>query len=108
MNIQTSKKLPTAKRLAEILKKEFSNQYEYEEFGLSEGKSLIVRKSFLVGAQISINKNELIVDSVPPSVTASFIATIMNTFANLFIVFAILPYRKLERDLARFLNNKYN
>ncbi len=107
MNIRTSKRLPSAKQLAQILKNEFSNQYEYEEFGLCEHKSLIVRRSFLVGVQISIDKNEVTIDAIPPSAMASFVSTIMSIFANLFIVFAMLPYRQLEKDVARFLKSKY-
>ena len=107
MIIQTTKRLPSAKQLAHILKKEFSGQYEYEEFGLCEHKSLIVRRSFLVGVQISIDKNEFTIDAIPPSAAASFVSTIMSIFANLFVVFTMLPYRELEKDVARFLKTKY-
>ena len=108
MRILATKALPSAKELAAILKKEFSDKYSYELFGLGPNKSILMKKTFFVGAQISINENSITIDGMPPSASASFIAMVLQVFANLFIVFALLPYKKLEKEIGVFLSNRYN
>ena len=108
MKILASKALPSANDLVDILKTEFSDKYSYELFGLGPNKSILMKKTFFVGAQISINGNNISIDGIPPSVSASFISIVLQVFANLFIVFALMPYRKLEKEIATFLNNRYN
>ena len=67
MIIQTSKKLPSIKELGEILKKGLSDQYSYNVFGLGS-QSVLVSKSHLIGAQVTIHEQEVSIVSSPPSV----------------------------------------
>ena len=108
MQVLASRTLPSTKKLATILKKEFSDKYSYEQFGHGAAKSILVRKSFFVGAQITMDGSTFTIDAIPPSVSASFIAMTLQIFANLFIVFALMPYRKLEKEIGTFLNKRYN
>lgn len=108
MKIITSKEIPSSKELLQILKEEFRNEYSYELYGIGGEKSIIVRKSFFVGAQISKGRNEITVDGIAPSALASLISILLQLLANLYILFTPSKYKKLEKELSVFLNNKFN
>ena len=61
MKILASKQPPSNEELATVLNREFSGNYSYQLFGFKSEKDLIVRKSPLVGAQISRRDNEIII-----------------------------------------------
>ena len=108
MNISSTKTLPSSKELIEILKREFSDKYSYEQYGVGANKSILVRKSYFVGVQISKYDNELTIDAIAPSVSASLIRMLMENLANLFIVFSSLSYKSFEKEMALFLKKKFN
>lgn len=84
MKIKTIENTPSSKQLAEILKNEFSDQYSYELYGFGKEKSIIVRKSIFVGAQISKRKNELIIEGFPnPSIATSFFAFLLPVILSI-------------------------
>jgi hypothetical protein len=113
MRIPTTKTPPPAAELLEILKHELSSQYSYKLFGVGDNKTIMVGKSTFVGAQISVNGNEIVIQSVPPSVPASSIFSIM-AFTEFAFVLAFLGWGlktkwvKLEKELGTFLHHKYN
>lgn len=90
--------LPEFKDLLQTLKSRFPN-YSVYTFYSKPQKSIIVRKSGVIGAQISVCKNEIIVDACCP-----------NIFISAFIGFicAILPpYYHFEMKITDFLKRKY-
>ena len=115
MRIITSKTPPSTTELAEILNREFSKHYSYKLFGLWE-KSIIVGKSTLVGAQISIGDNEFTIQATAPSIAGNILSVL--GFAELGLL--LLPlffgeglplssqWRELEREIGLFLKHKYN
>ena len=107
------KATPSNEEILEILKREFSDDYAYKLYGLGK-KSIMVRKSALIGAQISVRENEISIEGTPPSFGAGFLATLAMSEAAVMLVpiFALAGafpsrYKKLERKLALFLREKY-
>jgi hypothetical protein len=115
MQIVTSKTLPSALELVEVLKHEFSSHYSYKLFGLGQ-KSIIVGKSALVGAQISINKNQITIQATPPTVIGGMLASLGSTELGVFLIplffgkgmLLTSKRNQIEKELGLFLNHKYN
>lgn len=115
MRIEVSKKLPPIKELAEILKHEFSHLYTYKVLGLGK-KSILVGKSTLIGAQISVLENEVSIASSPPSVFAGILQAVGLTEFAIFLLPIFfheglpLPskYSELEKEIGSFLQYKYS
>jgi hypothetical protein len=115
MKISITKTPPSMKEMAEILEQQFSGQYSYELFGLWNDKSIIIRKSTFVGAQISKRENEFTIEGTSPSITTSIISILAPLFAgvaapgsHLWALFFRSPWRKLETEIGIFLKHKYN
>lgn len=108
MKIKTAKAPPSSKELLEVLRKEFLEKYSFNLFGIGREKSVIVRKSFFIGAQISISDNEITIDGIPPSALSSLISILLQQLANLFLLFNPSQYQKMEKELAIFLHKKYS
>ena len=114
MIIPTSRKTPQLQELSKVLTEEFSDQYSYKLFGLGSEKSIVVRKSMLVGVQITPRENEIRVDGTIPSVAISFFsALIAFALSTLGIIrsasfIPLLPSRNLENEIADFLKRKYD
>jgi hypothetical protein len=115
MQITTTKPLPSMAELVEILKREFSSHYSYKLFGLGR-KSMIIGKSILIGAQISIRDNQITIQATPPSVVGG----ILSVFASTELAVFVLPLfflqglplfsqkSEFEKEIATYLNHKYN
>lgn len=92
-------RLPTFDELIEVLKSQFSSQAVYT-FDSKPQKSIIVRKSALVGAQITIRDNEMIVDACCPNI---FISALIGLISTIFP-----PYHEFEMKVTDFLKKAYN
>lgn len=111
MKVSVSKTAPSGKELAEILNREFSSRYSYELFGLGDEKSVIVQKSAFVGAQISKRQNEFDILITPPTIASGYLLAGVSFVPGLDIIlsWALRPqFQKLEKEIAVFLNLKYN
>ncbi len=108
MKIQSKTEIPSSVELMEALKQEYSHKYDIRLYGIGDDKTIIVRKSFFVGAQITRDRNEITIDGIAPSALASLISILLQQLANLFILFSPSRYKKFIVELAVFLNNKYN
>lgn len=110
MKTFTLKSCPSTEDLVGILRREFSNQYAYQLFGIGKEKSIIVKQSTFVGAQISKIENDITVGSVPPSIPTSLIYGLDTLVTGGAVMKAIFhtPWVKLERDIIAFLRQKYN
>jgi len=115
MRIKLSKQLPATDELMNILKREFSNRYSFKMFGLGK-QSILVGKSSLIGAQVSIRQNEVSIDASPPSFFGSVLQLIGITELAVFLLPFLFveglsspsKYRVLEKDIGTFLVHKYS
>lgn len=104
MKVFTIEKDPSLEDMVKILEQEFSSKYAYRFFGVGLHKSVIVRKSEFVGAQITKSGNRITVHAASPNLLLSFVdPLLMNVIGAMFNA----PLKKLEGDLVVFLKNKY-
>jgi hypothetical protein len=109
MKVYASKPLPAAKELAEILNQEFSGRYSSRLYGLGSDKTIMVRESTFVGAQISIRENEITVQGVPSQILTVISMTELAVVLIFFLGWVFnASWKKLEREIAVFLHHKYN
>ncbi len=92
-------RLPTFDELIAVLESQFSSQAVYT-FDSKPQKSIIVRKSALVGAQITIRDNEIIVDACCPNI---FISALIGLISTIYP-----PYHEFEMNVTDFLKKAYN
>ena len=97
--IVIAKQLPDFNELLLTLKSQYSNYAVYTSYSIPR-KSIIVRKSAAVGAQITVRGNEIIVDACCPNI---FISALIGLISIIFP-----PYHNFEIRIADFLKNKYN
>lgn len=91
--------LPNFNELIEVLKSQFSN-YSVYTFDSKPQKSIIVRKSAIIGAQLTINDKEIIVDACCPNIFISALAGLLSTIFP--------PHHQFEMKVTDFLKRKYN
>lgn len=112
MKISTSKNLPSATELIEILKQEFSGSHSYRLIGLGKDKTILVGASTFVGAQISIGENEITVQGVPPCLPAAYFVSFLAITEFAFFLIALMSttskLKLLEKDVAIFLKNRFH
>lgn len=98
MIVQASQS-PKLKELASSLKSQFSD-YRVYPFESKPQKSIIVRKSALVGAQITVHENKIIIDACSPNIFVSGLIGFMST---------IFPFHhRFEVMITDFLKRTYN
>jgi hypothetical protein len=105
MIISASKNLPGPSELCRILKEAFPNRQIHLIQGLGKTKSILVRKSSLVGVQITPTDNQIRVDGSFPSVFASVLATIAlwgGYWTPLYY-----SWIRFEKEIARFLVKRF-
>ena len=101
--------------MAEVLNQEFSDRCSYKLFGVGTEKSLIIRKSPFVGAQISNSENGITIEGFHPSVAASLLSNLFGFFLGVaapaeYIWSSLFssPWGKFEKEVGLFLRNKYH
>ena len=111
MRIAFSKELPTIKELVEILKSRFPDTYTVKK-GLDHS-SILIGKSTLIGAELSVHGNEVSLSSSPPSVFGGLLMTLGMTelaiflFPFLFKEVSAGNYRELEQEIGTFLTLEF-
>ena len=110
MRVFKLKSSPSNKQLIEVLKKEFSNRYAYSMFGFECDKSIIVRKSAFIGAQISKKGNEITVYGLSPSTLTTFLSAVdFIVTGGLFMGLPFMSKREqFEKEIGFFLQRKFN
>jgi len=114
MRIQLSKKTPPIRELAEILRHSFSNLYSVETFGIGQ-KSILVGKSTLVGAEVTVHENEVSIASSPPSIFGGVLLALGLTELAIFLLPFLFKeslsvnssYRALEKEVGYFLKRRF-
>jgi hypothetical protein len=99
-------RLPTFDELIAVLKRRFPNHSVYL-FDSKPQKSIIVRKSALVGAQITLRENEMIVDACCPNIFISALIGLISTIfpqSNYPIIHNIRKKKSLIARLCAFVH----
>lgn len=107
MKVFTIEQDPSADEIAQALEQEFSSKYTYSFFGIGKDKTIIVRKSEFVGAQISKSANQMTVHAQSPNLLLSVLNPLLTGIDLIGTAFQS-PLKKLETDLVIFLKNKYS
>ena len=102
MIVQASQS-PNFMDLIQSLKGRFSG-YAVYPFESMPQKSIIVRKSAIVGAQITLRNNEIMVDACYPSL---FISSLMSLLTSS-TIFPFNSWFKFEMEISDFLKRRYN
>jgi len=96
--ILQAKKTPGFDELLATLIVQFSDYAVYTCYSIPQ-KSIIVRKSATVGAQITIRDSEILVDACCPNV---FISALVGLTSTIFP-----PYHTFESKITDFLRKNY-
>jgi len=94
-----AEQLPDINQLLLTLKGQFPN-YKVYKFDSTPLKSIIVQKSGIIGAQITLHDTEIMVDACCPNI---FISGILSALSAIFP-----PYINFEMKITDFLKSKYN
>ena len=110
MRVLKLKTSPSTEELVGILKREFSNLYSYNLFGLDCERSIMVEKSTFIGAQVYIKGNEITIHGISPTATTTFLSALDFLVTGGFILG--LPFQskreKFEKEIGSFLQQKFN
>ncbi|MEL6557567.1 MAG: hypothetical protein AAFQ94_05240 [Bacteroidota bacterium] len=104
MRIKFSKKLPPINEISNILSAQFADRYTVRKFGVGN-QSLLIGKSTLVGAEVSVNGNEITLASSPPSVFGTILMTVgateLGVFLFPFLFKDMINYKSRSRTLIK-------
>jgi hypothetical protein len=108
MRIEIKRPLPSNEQLIDLLKQRFSDGYSYRLFGLGNKKTVLIKKSPFVGAQVSIRENEVTVLGTPPSMlTGNFL--FLLSWIGVDVILGLLfrsQLKSIEFEVTRFLKDK--
>lgn len=113
MRIEFSKQLPSIHELTALLRDRFADQYTVRTSSVGQ-PSVIIGKSTLVGAQVSVDKNELSIDWTPPTIIGGILLSLgMTELAIIIVPFLLkdsLSYQskstKLRKEIGSFLKQQ--
>lgn len=108
------KSTPTNEELIALLRKELPSDYSLREFGLGK-KTVMIKKSTFIGAQITVRKNEIAVDESTPSVAGGILSSLAMIELASLIVFIFASgtptrskFQAFEREMAALIFKLYN
>lgn len=108
------KNTPTNEKLIALLRKELPSDYSVRQFGLGK-KTVMIKKSTFIGAQITLRENEIAVDESTPSVAGGILSSLAMIELASLIVFIFAngsatqaKFQAFEREMASLINKKYN
>lgn len=108
---------PPTDELVQVLNDKFNPRYSFELFGLGENKTIMARKSTLVGLQISNRDKEMYFQRTAPTIAGSAFSFMMLTeLAIVFIIPLLIifkgftkdPYKEMAKEIGFFLKEKYS
>ena len=106
MIISATKDLPEISELYQLLKEEFPQKEIHLAEGLGNTKTIMVRKSSLVGVQITPTGRQIRVDGSFPSIFTSVLATI--ALIGGYWTPLHCSWSRFEKEISQFLVNQYN
>lgn len=108
--------LPPTAELVHVLNNAFLPQYSFRTFGLGKNKTIMARKSSMVGLQLSFVGNQIDFQPTAPTITGSVLSVMMLTELASIIMIPILvisdffrknPYKEMAKEIGSFLKEKY-
>lgn len=102
MIVQVNKP-PDFNELFENVKRKFSG-YSVYTFDSNPQKTIIVRKSASVGAQITVYENQILVDACYPNVLLSAVMSLLTAST----IFPFNAWVEFEKKVTNYLKRKYN
>ncbi len=117
MKISITGSLPPPAELVGVLNDAFGPRYTFSTFGLGKEKSVMARKSALVGLQLSVVEKQIDFQPTTPTIAGSIFGFMMLTeLAALLIVplliiskgFTKNPYKEMASEIGLFLKAKYS
>ncbi len=116
MKISVSGPLPPTADLVTALNKKFGPLYRFTTYGLGKHKTILARKSALVGLQISVRDGEVHFQPSVPSTAGPAVSFMMFTELATLLILPVLiisrgftkdPYRKMAKEIGFFLRDAY-
>lgn len=116
MKISVSGSLPPANELVSVLNDAFVPRYSFRTFGIGLEKTIMARKSLLVGLQVSITDNQIHFQRTAPTIASSLFSFMMLTELVVFLILPVLiifegfkrdPYKEMAKEIGFFLRDKY-
>ena len=115
MKIPLKSKSPTIPELIDTLNNEREARLSYEKFGMGVGKTVVVKKSFCVGAEITCDKQSITVERLIPSIGVSMISNFFTFLISgiaaplwrLGDLFGGSDWQKFEKEITQILYKKY-
>jgi hypothetical protein len=85
--------------------KEAFPRYSLKPFGFEKNESILIAKSWFIGAQISKRDNQITIQGTPPTFLAGITVFILSLagFASY-----TTEFKKLEKEVASLLHQKFN
>ncbi len=114
MRIQLSKPLKSISELKESIASKFVGDYTIKTYGFDK-KSILVGKSSMIGAEITMYDQEVAISYSPPSFLGGLLLSLGFSELVLFLLPWIVKerlnpdasYRKLEKEIGQFLYQRY-
>lgn len=109
MRISTASPLPAKNELIEILNQKFARRYSLQIFGMGDTRSIMVRKSPMVGVQITERDHEFDIQATPPSVGMAYFLSVleMTGLAFAFTMPLRSEWKEFEKEIGSFLKKEY-
>lgn len=116
MKISIASNHPPADELLQVLNDTFGPRYSFRLFGLGKEKTIMARKSALVGLQLSFTDKQANFQRTTPTIAGSALSFMMLTeFAVLLILPLLIisegftkdPYKEMAKEIGFFLKEKF-
>ena len=116
MKISINGALPPLAELVQILNDAFQPGYSFKPYGLGKNKTIMARKSSLVGLQLSVAGNQIDLQPTAPTMTGSVLSFMMLTeLAPLIMIPLVVgsdffrkdPYKEMAKEIGFYLKEKY-
>lgn len=116
MKISIAGALPPAEELVQSLNDAFAPGYSFRTFGLGENKTIMARKSAMVGLQLSVVGKQIDFQPTAPTMSGSVLGLMMLTELAPLVMIPLLvisdffrknPYKEMAKEIGCFLKEKY-
>ena len=107
MKIAVFPPVPPLADLVQVLNDAFGPTYSFRIFGMGKNKTIMARKSALVGLQLSVDGNEIHFQPTPPTATGSALGFMMLTELASLVMIPVLvitgffrrdPYKEMAKS----------
>lgn len=116
MKISIASTHPPTDELVHVLNDAFGRRYSFRLFGLGKEKTIMARKSALVGLQLSFDDKQASFERTAPTIASSALSFMMLTELAVLLILPLLvifegftkdPYKEMAKEIGLFLKQKY-